>query len=144
MTQFLKNWAPPVLWAILISYFSTDTFSFARTSSYFDPLLNWLFPALSTEGREWIHAGVRKLGHWSEFFIFALLLAHAFQSSTSLSLRIRWMLWTLLIVAFYASADEVHQLFVPSRSGSFKDSLLDIFGGCCAVLTTFVRSKNSD
>jgi VanZ family protein len=142
MTQFLKNWTPPVLWAVLISYFSTDTFSFSRTSSYFDPFLHWLFPVLSVEGREWIHAGVRKLGHWTEFFIFAFLLAHAFRSSQRFSLRTRWVLWTLLIIGFYASADEIHQLFVPSRTGSFKDSLLDFFGGCCAVLTIIFQSKN--
>ena len=113
-----------------------------RTSSYFDPFLHWLFPFLTVEGREWIHAGIRKLGHWTEFFVFASLLARAFRSSSRLSLRTRWVLWTLLIIGFYASADEIHQLFVPSRTGSIKDSLLDFFGGCCAVLMIFFRSKN--
>ncbi len=144
MTQFLKNWIPPFLWAILISYFSTDHFSFANTSSYFDPVFMWLFPGMSAEGREWIHAGIRKLGHWSEFFVFALLVARALRSSTNLLLRARWVLWTLLIIGVYAGADEIHQLFVPSRSGSLKDSLLDYLGGCCAVLMIFFRSKNRD
>jgi VanZ family protein len=144
MIQFLKNWTPPVLWAVFISYFSTDTFSFVKTASFFDPFLHWIFPAFSAEGREWIHEAVRKLAHWTEFFVFAFLLARAFRSSTSFSLRTRWVLWTLLITGFYASADEIHQLFVPSRSGSFKDSLLDLFGGCCAVLTIFFLSKNPD
>jgi VanZ family protein len=144
MTQFLKNWTPPVLWAIVISYFSTDTFSFANTSSFLDPFLHWLFPWISLEGREWVHAGIRKLGHWSEFFVFALLLAHAFRSSKQLTLRTRWMIWTLLIIGFYAGADEIHQLFVPSRSASYKDSLLDFLGGCCGVSMIFIRSKKPD
>ena len=144
MTHFLKNWTPPILWAILISYLSTDHFSFANTSSYFDPLLNWLFPGISVEGREWIHLGIRKLGHWSEFFIFTLLLARAFRSSTHFLLKARWVLWTLLIAGFYAGVDEIHQLFVPSRSGSFRDSLIDFLGGCCAVSMIFLRSKNPD
>ena len=144
MTQFLKNWTPPFLWAILISYFSTDTFSFANTSSFLDPFLHWMFPGISVVGREWVHAGIRKLGHWTEFFIFAFLLAQAFRSSKRLILRSRWVLWTLLIIACYAGADEIHQLFVPSRSGSLKDSLLDFLGGCCAVSIIFFRSKNPD
>ena len=142
MTQFLKNWTPPILWAILISYFSTDTFSFANTSSFLDPFLHWLFPGITSEGREWVHAGIRKLGHWTEFFIFALLLAQAFRSSQRFTLRTRWVLWTLLIIGFYAGADEFHQLFVTSRTASFKDSLLDFLGGCCAVSMLFFRSKN--
>ena len=141
MIRFLKYWAPPLLWAILISYFSTDFFSFTKTASYLDPWLHWLFPAMSAEGREWINAAVRKLGHWTEFFVFALFLARAFRSSTRASLRLRWALWTLLIIGFYAGADEIHQLFVISRTASVKDSLLDFFGGCCAVFMIFAQLK---
>jgi len=142
MIQFFSYWMPAVLWAMLISYFSTDSFSFAKTSSFFDPVFQWLFPAISMEGREWIHIVLRKLGHWTEFFIFALFLARGFRSSSRTSLRIRWALWTLLIIGLYAGADEIHQLYVISRTGSFKDSLLDFFGGTCAVLILYVQSKN--
>jgi len=37
------------------------------------------------------------------------------------------------VVAF-ALADEYHQSFVPTRTGSFYDSLIDIAGGLTALL----------
>ncbi|MFN8008229.1 MAG: VanZ family protein [Terriglobia bacterium] len=141
MSEILKQWAPPVLWAMLISYFSTDSFSFAKTNSIIDPLLHWLFPAMSIEGREWIHLLIRKMGHWTEYFVFALLLAHSFRTSTRNSISRRWILWTLLLLASYAGLDELHQTFVASRTGSVRDSLLDFFGGSCAVLLVAAHSK---
>jgi VanZ family protein len=40
----------------------------------------------------------------------------------------------ILLCFLYASSDEIHQLFVPGRSGSFIDILLDTFGSSCAIV----------
>jgi|SRR3990172_3321515 len=143
MKQFLNHWILPLLWAIFIAIFSTDDFSFSKTSSFVDPILRWLLPVLSQEGREGIHIVIRKLGHWTEYFIFALLLARAFRSSQPELLRKHWALWTLLVIGFYAAFDEIHQLYVVSRSGNYRDSLLDIFGGCCAVGMLYLQKKKA-
>ena len=143
MKQFLNYWLPPILWAIFIALFSTDDFSFSKTSSFVDPILRWLLPALSQESREAIHIVIRKLGHWTEYFVFALLLARAFRSSQPVSVRRHWVLWSLIVIVFYAASDEIHQLYVASRSGNYKDSLLDIFGGCCAVAMLRLQRKKS-
>jgi VanZ family protein len=45
------------------------------------------------------------------------------------------------LVLFYAIADELHQRFVPSRSALWSDSLLDFFGGGCAVVLLYARSR---
>ena len=48
-------------------------------------------------------------------------------------LRLRWFLFSLLLVAVYALSDEFHQLFVPARTGSIYDSLIDTTGGLIAL-----------
>jgi VanZ family protein len=43
---------------------------------------------------------------------------------------------TVLTVAFiivYALSDEFHQLFVPSRTASFGDVMIDVLGGICGI-----------
>lgn len=143
MKQFFNFWLPPILWAILIAFFSTDDFSFSKTSSILDPVLRWLLPMISQEGREGIHIVLRKLGHWTEYFIFALLLARAFRSIQPGSTRTHWMIWSLSVIVLYAVSDEIHQLYVASRTGNFKDSLLDILGGCCAVAVLRLQRKKT-
>jgi len=44
---------------------------------------------------------------------------------------------TLIIVALYASTDEIHQLFVPGRAGLFTDVLIDTAGGIIGVIVTY-------
>jgi VanZ family protein len=39
------------------------------------------------------------------------------------------------VVFLYACSDEIHQLFVPNRSGELLDVLLDTFGGSLGVLS---------
>jgi VanZ family protein len=142
MTQFLRIWTPVLLWAVLISVFSTDDFSSVNTSSYVDPVIHWMFPSAPIEVGGYVNLMVRKLAHLTEYFVFAWLLARGFKSSSNAGLRSRWVLWTLLIVGFYASTDELHQLYVSSRTASARDVLLDFLGGCCAVLMMEFRSKN--
>ena len=42
---------------------------------------------------------------------------------------------SVCIVILYASTDELHQLFVPGRSGQVKDVLID---GCGAVIGALI------
>ncbi len=78
---------------------------------------------------------IRKLAHMTEYAVLAVLLAlhlgcYAFGLK---NLRLRLFL-TWLIAAAYAAADEVHQLFVDGRSGSFVDVCIDSAGAFLGVL----------
>lgn len=44
------------------------------------------------------------------------------------------ILWAWLAAAVYAATDEIHQLFVPGRSGQLTDVLLDSAGALAGVL----------
>lgn len=77
MASFFRYWLPPILWAALISLFSTDRFTSEQTSAILLPLLRWLFPQATQATLESLHALTRKLGHWAEFFVLSLLIYRA-------------------------------------------------------------------
>ncbi|MBZ5642996.1 MAG: VanZ family protein [Acidobacteriia bacterium] len=122
---------PAILWAILISVASTDSFSETHTSSVFIPILHWLFPGAGPEVLERMQFFIRKSAHFTEYFIFSLLLFRAVKEKDQ-PWRLRWAIWALAIAAGYSALDEFHQSFVPSRTASPWDSLLDTTGAAAA------------
>ncbi len=58
----LKQWLPAILWAIVISAASTDTFSASHTSTFILPVLHWVFPSAGPEALERMHFFIRKSG----------------------------------------------------------------------------------
>jgi VanZ family protein len=47
----------------------------------------------------------------------------------------------LAIVFAYAAGDELHQVFVPSRTAQVSDVLIDTSGGAAALLLLWLRRK---
>jgi len=133
-THWIKNWLPVFAWASLIFFFSTDQFSSSHTAPVVETIAFWVFPEISSETVEIIHEVVRKLGHWSEYFILAVLFLRALQNRTSTKSGSWHATATLVFVFLYAASDEFHQLFVPSRTASVGDIMIDVFGGICGIL----------
>jgi VanZ family protein len=123
-----------LLWLVLISLASSDEFSASNTSRIIGPLVLWLFPNTPAETLAAIHFIVRKMAHFTEYAILGVLAARAFRGSSHLTLRQHWFLVALSLIAIYALLDEFHQSFVPSRTASLADSLLDMSGGVVALL----------
>jgi VanZ family protein len=133
----IKNWLLVVAWAGLIFYFSTDQFSSLNTAEIFGLLLSWLFPEMPTEDIEPVHGTMRKLGHWGEYFILSVLFLWALQNETGGKWKLRHAIHTLIFVVLYAIGDEFHQRFVPSRTASFGDVMINALGGICGISWTY-------
>jgi VanZ family protein len=129
----VKNWLPAIAWACLISLLSTDAFSSEHTSRFIIPLLHLLIPQASAETLEVMHAIIRKSAHLTEYFILGVLLHRALRGDER-GWKLRWALWAIAIAAAYASLDEFHQSFVPSRTASPWDALIDTIGGSAAQI----------
>ena len=84
---------------------------------------------------------LRKAGHVTEYAILAWLAARAFTTSSRKLLRSRWFWLSLLFVIAYSLSDEFHQSFVPSRTGSIYDSLIDSLGGLTALALLALRKR---
>ena len=134
MARLFSRYAPLVAWLVFISYASSYNFNAGNTSRIIGPLVLWLFPNTSPETLLGIHVFTRKAAHFIEYAILALLAARAVRTSPRPALANRWFLASLALVVAYALLDEYHQSFVPSRTGSIYDSLIDISGGLTALL----------
>ncbi len=136
----LRPWIPAIVWAAVIWALSTGYFSAAGTSHIILPLLRWLFPHGSRETLNTLHFFIRKSAHFCEYFIFSLLLLRGIRGSRS-GWTLSWALATVAIAACYAALDEVHQAFVPARSASPFDSLLDSSGAVAAQLMVWLLAQ---
>ena len=131
------RYAPLLLWMALIFFASTDAFSAGNTTGLIRSLLTWLFPHISEERITVLHFLIRKLSHFSAYAILALLAVRAFASSSHRLFSEHWVVTSALLVICYALLDEFHQSFVPSRTASLFDSLIDIAGGLFALICLF-------
>jgi len=127
----VKNWLPAIAWAGVISSLSTDIFSSEHTSRFIIPLLRWLFPHWSNDTLELMHGIIRKSAHVTEYFIFSIFLLRAIRGKNR-EWTLRWAVWAVVIAAGYAALDEFHQSFVPSRTASPWDALIDTVGASAA------------
>lgn len=127
-----------IIWMALIFIASTSEFSGANTSLIVRSLLLWLFPNISEAKIDIAHFVVRKAAHFTEYAIFAFFAVRAFATSSHETLRHGFFYVTLILVVVYSLSDELHQSFVPSRTGSIYDTFIDISGGLTALIVYVV------
>jgi len=131
--RFVSSWVPVIVWMMLIFAGSSDALSAEHTSRFLVPFLRWLDPKMSFETIATIHFTLRKMGHFTEYFILAALLWRALRGTFNALPRTLISGVTFLIAAAFAASDEFHQSFVPSRTSTFHDVMIDCFGAICAV-----------
>jgi len=134
-----RYWGTVAAWMLLISTLSTDPFSATNTNRYIDPVLRFLFPGISVAGLITAHTVIRKTAHFSEFFVFGLLLFWALRRGRGPRWRLAWMLQALVFAAGYALVDEFHQFFVASRTSSLADSGIDLSGALVSQIVVYLR-----
>ena len=144
VSNFIRYWLPVAAWMALIFTASADSQSSLHSSLYFEPLLRWLFPHLPPAQVEAIHHVFRKCCHLTEYAILAWLLWRAIRKPIKNDCR-AWH-WdeaglALAVVFLYAASDELHQVFVPSRTGQISDVLVDTSGAAIGLGLLWVWKK---
>ena len=133
---------PPVVFALLvIAIESTDTFSAAHTSSWLRPIVQRWFGHISDTRWELYHHVARKCGHFLGYALVCLAFLRAWLLILGCHLHMALQHWlvkanvyAVASTMFIAGCDEIHQTFLPSRTGKLSDVLLDTSGGmvfCC-------------
>ena len=131
----LVYWLPPILWMTAIFFFSTDNFSGEKTGGLLFRIFHAFIPGLTPAGFKPWHFLIRKIAHFTEYAILALLLFRAFRAGAVAQWQWGWALNTLLVVIVYALFDEYHQTWTANRVGSIYDSLVDMAGAAAALAT---------
>ncbi len=80
---------------------------------------------------------IRKVAHMTEYaaggmIFYGILLTYPNSS------RRKKVIMSLAFVIFYASTDEIHQLFINARNGSVVDVCIDTFGGILGICAMFI------
>jgi VanZ family protein len=137
--RFCKYWLPLLIWMTLIFSASTSLGAPKHTSRFIVPFLLWLDPNISKDTIELVHHVIRKCAHFTEYAILGFLawrLIHGDAAfATVTPSRQYWL--AILFCAFYASTDEFHQKFVPTRQPAVLDVTLDTCGAGFGLLMTW-------
>ena len=125
---------------------SSDGASYQHSSRFFEPMLRWLFPQMSQAHVETIHLVFRKCCHLTEFAILALLFWRAIHQSQINKYGPRGWIWAeaglaLASVQLYAASDEIHQIFIPGRTGQISDVFVDVSGGALGLALLWLVGK---
>ena len=140
MRNFTSFWLPVLVWMVVIFGASADSHSYQHSSIFFVPFLHWLFPHMPEQQIDELHHLLRKCCHLAEYTVLGLLVFRALSHSGTKLPAWSWPRGggTLLIVFLYASSDEYHQSFVPTRTPLFSDVCIDTVGGAIGLLLAWV------
>ena len=135
--NLLKAWIAAILWLIVIAIESSALLSASNTSRILYPLLHFLF-GMDWERFHYWHFYIRKAGHVVGYGILSILLFRAWRATLPAMSNVQWTpRWAniaILGTALVASLDEWHQSFIPSRTGTPRDVLLDTCAGIAAQI----------
>ncbi len=141
----------------LIKLESTDTMSGAHTADQLRQLLHLIGVHLSARRLELLNLVVRKCGHMLGYgmlgFCWLLLLRgtywlqHDYSRSLNGGVQVRriwwrpeWAVLAVLFTFLVAASDELHQMSIPSRSGSWRDVALDTTAALLVVMLVRVKA----
>jgi VanZ family protein len=132
-----------MVWVAIISIESTDWLSAQHTGSVLYKLATALFGAISLQKFLVFHFYLRKAGHVTGYGILSLLLLrgwrHTLDPARAWLGRVALLSWlgTLLV----ATLDEWHQSYIPSRTGTWHDVVLDSAAGLVFLLIACARLR---
>jgi len=117
---------------------STGLGSAEHTIGLLDKLIHAVMPEAARHfgpvQLEYLNYLLRKLGHVVEYIVLTALAVRALKYGKR-SLKPKALFGGLGLAAVYAMTDEAHQYFVPYRTASIKDVLIDCSGAMiCAIL----------
>jgi VanZ family protein len=137
----LRIWLPALACLMVFAVESTSYLGGDRTSEPLRRIAESIFGYDACVNWNPIHHIIRKVGHFIGYGCFALVCFRAFwmtarNTVSRLSRQLRAHGLAILAVFLVASADEIHQSFLPNRFGQFSDVLLDTCGAvvCCFML----------
>lgn len=138
---WLRAWLPVFLGVAVIALESSKLFSAQETSAPLRILFQAIFGPVGDHDWAQIHFYIRKSGHFLGYGMLALVWLRAWWLTLPKSVFLTDALLALLGTAITASADELHQSFLPSRTGTPWDVLIDCSGAITLQLVVYVGMR---
>jgi VanZ family protein len=153
-----RNWWPVAAWLAIIRLESTDYASAGNTFSLLYKVCTLIFGRVDPRLLVELNAVLRKSGHFIGYAILSLLVFLALkhthrdrlkpllQRAWGAFFRDTWQFdWAVIAVLFaliIAALDEIHQSFLPSRTGRWQDVAIDTSGALLMQLLLYARAAH--
>lgn len=128
---WVSTWLPVLVGILIIMLESTEWFGADNTSGPLRIIWQAIFGHVSDPQWQIIHHYIRKSGHFFGYGFIGLAWLRAWWMTLPKSHFLLDATLALLGTALIAASDEFHQSFVPNRTASPWDVLLD----CCGAIT---------
>lgn len=135
-----------MVWIGLICMESTDTFSSQNTGSLLYALITRFYRDINLYDFLIFHMYLRKAGHVVGYGMLSLLLLRGWRATLDPTRawlgRVTLLSW--LGTVLVASLDEWHQSYIPSRTGTWRDVVLDSIAGFVFLLIACFWLRRSE
>jgi VanZ family protein len=136
--RWLSAWLPVLFGVCVIATESTVYFGADHTTGPLRGIWEFVFGHLSDERWEVTHHLIRKTGHFVGYGLLGLMWLRAWWMTRPRAPFLYNALLALLGTALVASGDEFHQSFLPNRTGTYHDVILDCLGALVLMSATYV------
>ncbi len=141
MKKKIFLWLLVILWMGLIFYFSSkDSIESTNQSQGIINKTNIVEISKSENKEETLESMdrvLRKVAHTIEYFVLAVLVCLALKEYDLNVFNI--VLIAFIMCFIYSCTDELHQIYVPGRSGEIKDIFIDNIGCTVAYIIFYWR-----
>lgn len=151
--SLVRNWWPVLFWLGVIRLESTDLASASNTGGLLYKLISFVWPRVDTVFVDQLDGVLRKTGHFVGYAILSALVFIALQKTNRDRFcqvlrrpwgtylrdlwRSEWCCIAILATIATAAADEIHQTFIPSRTGRWQDVVIDTCGAAVVQLIIY-------
>lgn len=139
------SWIAVILWMALIFYFSaqpaTQSKEISRgiTEVVVETVERVAPNRVDDIDIQRVHHLIRKNAHFFSYLLLGILVLDALRRSGGLG--VGSTVFALTICILYAISDEIHQLYVPGRSGELRDVIIDSVGAGVGIAIYLGFSK---
>lgn len=148
-----------LVWLGVIRVESTDMASADNTTTVLYSLLSFVAPHIKPHFVEQLDEVLRKTSHFLGYGILSVLVFLALRHTNRDRLRpvlrrpwgiylrdfwrSEWVYIGILVTIVTAAYDEIHQTFIPSRTGRWQDVVLDTCGAAVLQLFVYLFSRRT-
>jgi VanZ family protein len=135
---WFSAWLPVLLGACVIACESTVAFGADHTTGPLRHVWEWFFGPVADDRWEIIHHLIRKTGHFIGYGLIGLAWLRAWWMTRPRGPFLQHASLAFMGTALIASCDEFHQSFLPNRTGTPYDVLLDCTGATILMCLTWL------
>ena len=153
------RWWPVLVWLGVIRLESTDLASANNTTGVLYTVIAAVVPQVEECFVSRLDEILRKTGHFAGYGILSVLVFLALKNTNYDRLRSvfsrpwgiywrdywrwDWVLLGMLVTVVTAAFDEIHQTFIPSRTGRWQDVVLDSCGAAVLQVVVYFLSRRA-